>query len=220
MTYLINGIELKVKTFKVSRGDSHSSPVWDLIFYNTKHKIKATFCNFFTYHSGYSQGTGRSVQGWYLTSSLFGSVGNGSGRETKPTPSKEGQFVDWAFEMLSNKDDYQWKSKADKIKGQFLLDDPENLLGFKEKDVNEEVDDTIYVLGYWNNPYREDKEYFWFTSHEGRKAAKKAADWKQEKGQPSRFTNWIKGTNRFFQSVEAFKKACEKAGFKPNLECL
>ncbi len=76
----------------------------------------------------------------------------------------------------------------------------------------------FYVLGYWSNPYRSsDKEYFWAREFETRADAVAYNKRKQERGQPTQFTNWVKGSAKYFTDVEKFKAACLKAGFTPRL---
>lgn len=77
---------------------------------------------------------------------------------------------------------------------------------------------TIYVLGYWGNPYRSGNEYFWFRGEDGMKDAKAMANRKQERGQPRQFTNWVKGKNRFFTCAKKFQAAALKVGLNPALE--
>lgn len=79
--------------------------------------------------------------------------------------------------------------------------------------------DVIYVLGYWVNPYRvKDVEYFWFRCYDGPKEARYLAALKQKRGQPSRFTNWMKGKNRFFTSQEMFVREAQKVGLHPAVD--
>lgn len=80
------------------------------------------------------------------------------------------------------------------------------------------ADTTIYILGYWSNPYRSgDREYFWMRCEDGKLEAKKMGSWKQKFGQPSRFTNWCQGQNKFFNSVDKFVAAANKVGMNPRL---
>lgn len=76
----------------------------------------------------------------------------------------------------------------------------------------------FFLLGYWVNPYRAgDREYFWRGGFETRAEALAYGKRKQEYGQPTRFINWMAGSNRAFSSLENFKKAAIKAGLNPNL---
>ena len=83
----------------------------------------------------------------------------------------------------------------------------------------EEVEQNFYVLGYWCNPYRsDDREYFWARDFESRKEAAAFGKRKQENGQPKRFIDWVKGSNKIFSSVTRFKAECQKVGLNPRLD--
>jgi hypothetical protein len=58
------------------------------------------------------------------------------------------------------------------------------------------------------NPYRPEKEYFWFRADD-KPTAKQWAARKQERGQPRNFTNWVKGTSKYFTSIDKFLQACK-----------
>lgn len=76
--------------------------------------------------------------------------------------------------------------------------------------------ETFYLLGYWSNAYsrNEDREYFWAT-FDTRQEALAYGKRKQDKGQPKRFYDWAKGTNRCFSSKEGFIVAANKVGLNP-----
>ena len=77
----------------------------------------------------------------------------------------------------------------------------------------------IYVLGYWSNPYSAGKEYFWFRCHDGDiKTARRLAVAKQERGQPTQFTNWCKGKNMFYRDLREFLTAAKSVGLNPRLD--
>ena len=78
--------------------------------------------------------------------------------------------------------------------------------------------EVVYVLGYWCNPYRADREYYWFRCYEGMKEARNMGALKQKRGQPKNFTNWVKGSNSYFTNESKFLSACAKAGIKPRLD--
>lgn len=81
-----------------------------------------------------------------------------------------------------------------------------------------EIEPTVYILGYWSNPYRSgDREYFWMRCEEGKTEARHWAKRKQERGQPTRFTNWVKGQNKFFTDLDKFVKEANKVGLRPRL---
>lgn len=76
----------------------------------------------------------------------------------------------------------------------------------------------FYVLGYWVCPYgRNDNEYFWAGPFDSRKDALDCGKLKQARGQPRQFTDWVKGSNKVFDTVEKFVKAANKAGVYPKL---
>lgn len=83
--------------------------------------------------------------------------------------------------------------------------------------MNTDTDETIYILGYWNNPYRPEKEYYWMRCEEDLKTAKQWGNRKQERGQPRQFTNWAKGKNSYFTNVDKFLAAANKVGLNPAL---
>jgi hypothetical protein len=79
-------------------------------------------------------------------------------------------------------------------------------------------DPTVYVLGYWGNPYRaNDNEYYWMRVEEGMHEARAAGKRKQDRGQPTQFTNWVKGKNQFFRDLGKFVAAAQKVGLNPRL---
>ena len=81
------------------------------------------------------------------------------------------------------------------------------------------TDEVVYVLGYWCNPYRSnDREYYWFRCYDGKKEARLRGARKQQVGQPTKFTNWVKGSNSYFTDEQKFLAACAKAGIKPRLD--
>lgn len=74
-----------------------------------------------------------------------------------------------------------------------------------------------FLLGYWNDPYRPYKEYFWMRGFDSKAEALQTGKRKQEKGQPKQFIDWVKGANRVFDSEEKFLVAAKKAGLNPAL---
>jgi hypothetical protein len=87
------------------------------------------------------------------------------------------------------------------------------------EDIVDEEEEIIYVLGYWNNPYRSnDREYYWFRCYEGMKEARRIGKRKQEHGQPKTFIDWVQGKNSYFTSEAKFLAACAKVGMNPKLD--
>lgn len=102
---------------------------WDLLLSNTKEAVEVKFPEFFSYSGGYRQGSSRSEYTYFLTTTLFGSDSNGSGRSSQAAPKPEsaysGQLLKWISKMLNDPADYKWKQ------GQHFVDirDKENKLG-------------------------------------------------------------------------------------------
>ena len=82
-----------------------------------------------------------------------------------------------------------------------------------------ENESSFYLLGYWQNPYRgSDKEYFWSGPFETRKEALERGKFKQKRGQPKRFINWVAGRNSVYAGVERFLVEAKKVNLNPRLE--
>lgn len=82
-------------------------------------------------------------------------------------------------------------------------------------------EDGFFALGSWGNPYRSnDDEYFWSGPFLTKKEASQWLTMKQQKGQPKRFTNWVKGSSKVFKGVDAFKNQANKVGLNPKLDDL
>ena len=79
---------------------------------------------------------------------------------------------------------------------------------------NDEFKDGFFLLGYWDNPYRAEKEYFWSGPFEDRKDAVAFNKRKQERGQPKQFIDWVKGSGKVIVGLDKFVLAAEKAGLK------
>ena len=79
------------------------------------------------------------------------------------------------------------------------------------------MEPTVYIIGYWGNPYRSENEYYWMRCEEGPKTARQWGARKQERGQPTQFTNWVKGKNSYFTDVKKFVAAAKKVGLNPRL---
>lgn len=73
-----------------------------------------------------------------------------------------------------------------------------------------------FVLGYWANPYNDSKEYFWNGPYEDRVSAASFGKRKQQRGQPTRFVDWVKGSNTIIQGWPKFKAAAQKVGLNPS----
>lgn len=85
----------------------------------------------------------------------------------------------------------------------------------------DEFECGFFLLGYWLNPYRaNDKEYFWTGPHETRTSAIEMGRLKQSRGQPSNFTNWVKGKNKVYQGLTNFMFAAAKVNINPNVSNL
>lgn len=78
----------------------------------------------------------------------------------------------------------------------------------------------FYLLGFWSNAYSRtaDREYFWSGPYDSRKEALEVGKRKQERGQPKRFYDWVKGKNSCFSSKEGFVVAATKVGLNPRFE--
>lgn len=128
LTYTVNDIPLVVKVKKVRAGTKHESPVWDLLFTNKKENIEVRFPEFYTYHTGFDQNQNSGMQ-WYLTTTIFGGLGNGGGSSTPSTPNpRYNNFVEWAADMLKSDTDYHWKYHKEHVE----IHDPDNKLGLKK----------------------------------------------------------------------------------------
>jgi len=86
-----------------------------------------------------------------------------------------------------------------------------------EEPAADDYSEGFFCLGFWGNPYNRDKEYFWSGPFIDRADALNYGKLKQARGQPRRFTNWVKGTNKVVKGVDAFVAAAEKVGMKPNV---
>lgn len=87
----------------------------------------------------------------------------------------------------------------------------------------EEEPEELFAIGYWSNPYRSnDREYFWFGNTHGDFESKKdilaAAKRKCERGQPTRFRDFMSGTATAYTSREKFLAAAKKVGLNPKIE--
>lgn len=82
-----------VKTFK---GNKHESPDWGLIVTNLSTNESIAWPNVFSYKKGWSQGTARSVEEWYLQVKEFGGASNGSGQSKATEP----RFIDDTIESI------------------------------------------------------------------------------------------------------------------------
>jgi hypothetical protein len=92
----------------------------------------------------------------------------------------------------------------------------------KESD-EEPEEEELFAIGYWSNPYRSnDREYFWFGNnygdYENKKQILAAAQRKCEKGQPTRFKDYMSGTAKAYTNRKSFLAAAEKVGLKPDLK--
>ena len=85
---------------------------------------------------------------------------------------------------------------------------------------NDEFKDGFFLLGYWDNPYRAEKEYFWSGPFEDRKDAVAFNKRKQERGQPKQFIDWVKGSGKVIVGLDKFVLAAEKAGINPDVNNL
>ena len=66
--------------------DSQSAPTYTLLLKDVKTGTIYAFPEIFSYVEGWSQGTGRSTRGWYLTDIVGGEASNGSGQSSPSTP--------------------------------------------------------------------------------------------------------------------------------------
>lgn len=83
--------------------------------------------------------------------------------------------------------------------------------------------EELFAIGYWSNPYRAgDREYFWFGNTHGDFESKKdilaAAKRKCERGQPTRFRDFMSGTATAYTSREKFLAAAKKVGLNPRID--
>lgn len=85
-----------------------------------------------------------------------------------------------------------------------------------------EPENGYFALGCWLNAYsrNSDKEYFWSGPFEDRKSALAYGKRKQDKGQPSTFRDWSKGTTQIIKGVDKFVTAAKKVGMNPNVKDL
>ncbi|MCA1799933.1 MAG: hypothetical protein LC650_01385 [Actinobacteria bacterium] len=61
-------------------------PTWDIIATNQTTKEKLVFGGVLWYTEGWSQGSGRSEHGYYLSMRGYGSLGNGHGQKSRTKP--------------------------------------------------------------------------------------------------------------------------------------
>ena len=143
VTYDINGVKLTAKVVVNRRATKHESGTWDVVLLNKKSGVKITAPEFFSYKSGWSQGTGRSVQGWYLEAHGYGGAGNGSGQSSQVKPSLSWRFERDAIEKMVGK-----LNKGDKDELRYVdVEDDNNVLElFKKNTVNEAKDDRVALL--------------------------------------------------------------------------
>lgn len=129
VTYDINGVKLTAKVVANRRPTKHESGTWDVVLLNKKSGVKITAPEFFSYTSGWSQGTGRSVQGWYLDAHGYGGAGNGSGRSTQSKPSLSWRFERDAIEKMVGR-----LGRGDKDELRYVdVEDDNNVLELFEK---------------------------------------------------------------------------------------
>lgn len=85
---------------------------------------------------------------------------------------------------------------------------------------NNEFKDGFFALGYWINPHRPQKEYFWSGPFIERKDAVAFNKMKQQRGQPKQFIDWGKGSGTVIVGLDKFLLAAKKVGLNPNVSNL
>lgn len=76
-------------------------------------------------------------------------------------------------------------------------------------------DEPYYMLGYWNNPYRAEKEYFWGGPFDVRKHALNRGNRLLRDGQPKKFRDWSGGSVRAIRGTDKFKSKAKAVGLNP-----
>lgn len=128
-----NGVKYDVITVKNKYSD-RQNPTFHLIVKDKKNKTIKGWRDFFWYTEGWSQGTGRSVRGYYLNMKFYGGVGNGSGIPRPSKPYLDSYMLSSIEELLNGK--YYSKEKQKEFDESVYTFD----WGSKTSDFNNQMD--------------------------------------------------------------------------------
>lgn len=104
----INGIDHEISSVRNKEDKSY----FDLKVKNVVTKETTVFSKIFWYTEGWSQGTNRSMHGYYLNIEGYGCLGNGHGQSTKTKPYLSPSILEFFQECLNGK---HWDEKRNSL---------------------------------------------------------------------------------------------------------